>query len=804
MVRKKQTRVGFIITTLLLCSFFSGKIDNDNRIEKIDYALAYYTETYPQQKVYLHFDKPSYAYGDIIFFKAYLVSALNHTPDKLSTNLYVELINPEKTIVETKRFWVKDGVAKGDFMIRDTMPEGLYQVRAYTNWMRNFAPEFYFTRNIQITNPLYKTHISPSDSKRNRRILRRNKSRLKDIDFQFLPEGGNLVYGLTSTVGFKAVNNAGKGVDVKGTVYNSGKNRIADFSSLTMGMGRFSFKPVKGEKYFAVIESNDKSFRLDLPKPMETGIIMGVNNLSDGYIHVKLLSKKFKTEDRFANEVILIGQTRGQIYFSKVVDLSGDSAEIDIDKYLFPTGITQLTVFSGRLIPVAERLVFINHHDFLSFKCKKPEKISKDSLLLKITSVNQNGSAVPADLSLAVLNYDNPEDDPFNTNIVQYLNLISDLKGYVEDPSFYFSNSDPLADKALDNLMITQGWRRFDWNEVIAGRYQEMKYNVEKKITIEGKITREFFELPLPDCEVRLSVLNRYNDVFYTRSARDGSFKFDNLVYNDTVDVRIEANRPTGRKNLVIVLPETTQEPVYNFYGNFFLTTESARNNKAYRTKMHQETLKKMKEEEIREANRNKITGIYSKADNVIRSEDIPEGYNNVLQVLQGRVPGVDVQGQRVIIRGVKTFYGSTDPLYIIDGVPVDGVQSILNIPVQDVDRIEILKGPSTAIYGSRGANGVIAVYTKRGEFMVKGRIDFQMLGYATPRKFYMPKFDYKEDTMNKLMTLNWVPDIKTDENGQISIKQKLPENIEKITLVIEGLTADGKPGASKIVFDLD
>lgn len=804
MIRNKQTRIGFIITALLLCSFFPGKIDIDNRIEKIDYALAYYTDTYPQQKVYLHLDKPSYSYGDIIFFKAYLVSALNHTPDKLSTNLYVELINPEKAIIETKRLWVKDGFANGDFMIRDTMPEGLYQIRAYTNWMRNFAPEFYFTRNIQITNPVYKTHISPSDSKRNRRILRRNKNKLKEIDFQFLPEGGNLVYGLTSTVGFKAINNAGKGTDVKGTVYNSEKNKIIEFSSLAKGMGRFSFKPEKGEKYYAVIESNDKSFKVDLPKPMETGIVIGVNNLSDGFIHIRLLSKKFKTDDRFANEVILIGQTRGHIYFSTIVDLSEDSAEIDIDKYLFPTGIAQLTVFSSRLIPVAERLVFINHHDFMSFKCKKPEKISKDSVLLRITSVNQDGYPVPADLSVSVLNYDNPEKDPFSYSIVQYLNLISDLKGYVEDPSFYFSDTIPLAERALDNLMITQGWRRFDWNEVIAGRYQEMKYNVEKKITIEGKITREFFDLPLPDCEVRLSILNSYNDVFYARSAKDGSFKFDNLVYNDTVDVRIEANRPTGRKNLVIVLPETKQEPVSNFYGDFFLTTVSARNNKVYRTKMHQETLKRMKEEEIREANRNKITGIYSKADNVIRSEDIPEGYNNVLQVLQGRVPGVDVQGQRVIIRGVKTFYGSTDPLYIIDGIPVDGVQSILNIPVQDVDRIEILKGPSTAIYGSRGANGVIAVYTKRGEFMVKGRIDFQMLGYATPRKFYVPEFDHIEDSKIRQITLNWVPDIKSEKNGQISIKQKLPENIGKITVIIEGLTEDGKPGVSKIEFDLD
>jgi TonB-dependent SusC/RagA subfamily outer membrane receptor len=164
----------------------------------------------------------------------------------------------------------------------------------------------------------------------------------------------------------------------------------------------------------------------------------------------------------------------------------------------------------------------------------------------------------------------------------------------------------------------------------------------------------------------------------------------------------------------------------------------------------------------------------------------------------------VDVQGSKVIIRGIKTFYGSTDPLYIVDGIPVDNVQNVLNIPIQDVDRIEILKGPSTAIYGSRGANGVIAVYTKRGEFLIKGRLEFQMLGYATPRKFYVPKYNYSENADEyRPVTLGWIPDIRTDENGYVTIIQSLPGNAEKIMIVMEGLSMDGIPGASKLVIDL-
>ncbi|MBN2214555.1 MAG: TonB-dependent receptor plug domain-containing protein [Bacteroidales bacterium] len=804
MIPKKITAAGVCIVLALFSSFVVYRINNDLRIEKIEYALENYSETYSQQKVYLHLDKPYYEYGDIIWIKAYLINALNHLPNKRSTNLYVELISPLKRIVETKRFRLKEGFAKGDFMIRDTMPEGLYQIRAYTNWMRNFDPGFYYTRNIPIINPEYKTHISPGDSKKNRRILKRHQNKLKEFDFQFLPEGGNMVYGLTGKVGFKAVNRSGKGVDVAGTIFDSGKNPVVSFSTHAKGMGHFYLKPLKGRKYYAIVESDQESFKVNLPVPMEKGIVMNVDNSSADNIHVRLTSNRFRTNDRYANEFVLVGQSRGKIRFSQIIDLSKDSAEVTVDKYLFPTGISQLTVFSGRLIPVAERLVFINHKDFITFSLKSAERTKKDSLILRIESKDNSGSLIQSDCSMALLDADNLDENRYNHNIVHYLVLTSDLKGYVEDPRFYFANSDAFTEQAMDNLMMTQGWRRFDWGVVLSGKQPELKYEIEKNITIEGKITREFFDIPLPNCDVRLSILDQYNDLFYTRSDKNGSYKFDNLVYYDTVNVKIEANKPSGRKNLVIILPEPEPEEIHNYYGDLFLTTSSTRDNKAYRRKMHIETLKREEEKKAIEAERNQITGIYGEPDDIIRGEDIPEGYTNVIQAIQGRVPGVDVQGNNVIIRGIKTIYGSTEPLYVIDGIPVENVQSVLNIPIHDVDRIEILKGASTAIYGSRGANGVIAVYTKRGEFMVKGRLEFQMLGFATPRKFYQPGFSYSGTTYEyRPVTLGWIPDLKTDGNGCFTIRQSIPENVKRVMIKIEGISKDGIPGSAEFLINL-
>ncbi|NJK87790.1 MAG: TonB-dependent receptor plug domain-containing protein [Bacteroidales bacterium] len=449
--------------------------------------------------------------------------------------------------------------------------------------------------------------------------------------------------------------------------------------------------------------------------------MMLVENRGTKTIKVKLVTNKQPSDDRFANEVIVIGQTRGIIYYEGIHDLSKGNAEFSIDNSRFPSGIAQITVFSSRAIPLAERLVFIRQNDDMKISFKSLGKNEDQLNQFEIETTDNSGKSIPANLSFSIVNAEKFNISEYKSTISEYLLLTSDLKGYINNPDFYFEKKDAFTNEALDNLMLTQGWRRFDWNNLVNNQFPELDFNFEKNIEIEGIITRELFDIPLKNCEVTLSVLTEFNDVFRTRSAKDGSFTFDGLVYYDTVDVKIEARKPSGRKNLVIVIPEPEIEKVTNFYGEHTLTTVSKRDQKAYRKKMNELAIKQLKEEEKREEERNKLEGIYGAPDNIIRGEDIPDGYSNVLQAIQGRVPGVDVRGNNVIIRGVNSFYGSTDPLFLLDGVPVIDVNAILSIPITDVDRIEILKGPSAAIFGSRGANGVIAVYTKRGEYMKKG-----------------------------------------------------------------------------------
>ena len=804
-----------LILTLIVLSCISlssliiiDEEEENRRLKNIKSSLEKYYSACPQQKVYLHLNKPSYRAGDKIWFKAYAVNGIDHRPDTLSTNLYVELINSKKEVAEIKRIKLNNGFGYGDFTLRDTLPEGLYQLRSYTNWMRNFDNEFYFIHNFPFVNPNFKKLISRQNANLNKRIIRDDIKKSEFYDIQFLPEGGHMVNGIESVIGFKAINALGKSVEVSGDVYDSDKNKIISFSSFHNGMGAFRLMPERDKKYYALISINEsREMKVELPESLERGIVMEVNNSNDDYILIDLKSNRFRTDDRTANEFALIGHVRGKIYYSSIINLADEHAKVRVGKGLFPAGIVHLALFSYRYEALAERLVFVNHDDNMIIKVN-PEYVNpgeNDSVQLVINVYDANENPLQSNISLSVFDDEEVNSGLSYNSIRSNLLLTSDLKGYIEDAGYYFQNNSGTQTKALDYLMLTQGWRRFSWKEVVNNEIPEIKYPVEKHIAIGGQITGDLLKVPLKDCDVRLIILDKYNDEFYQKSNRKGYFQFDNLIYYDTVNVKIEARRPSSRKNLLIMLPAENREEIFKYHGENKLTTVSERDNKSYRRKRNIEIKEAMLEKEKEEYERNRLTSIHGDPDYVITSEEIPNGYSDVLQVIKGRVPGVVVTGNNVIIRGVGTLYGSTEPLYIIDGVPVTGVGSVLSIPVEDIDRIEILKGPSAAIYGSRGANGVIAVFTKRGQFMKKGVIEFQMLGYYTPKEFYQPKYgvdDTSQIQKTKPSAIYWAPVVKTGFQGKAKVGFHIPENTTKYRIIIEGISYKGETGNINLLYD--
>ena len=173
-----------IISVLFCFSFVSN---DDDLLKKLVAQLEKYHEAYPAEKAYLHTDKPYYVAGEKIWFKAYLVEALTNRPDTLSVPLYVELIdNVAGKIIDQRTIKLAGGFGHGDFTLPDSLQAGVYRLRAYTNWMRNFDENLFYTKDFQV----YSTDQQAFAEKLN----------AETIDFKFFPEGGNLVEGIESRI----------------------------------------------------------------------------------------------------------------------------------------------------------------------------------------------------------------------------------------------------------------------------------------------------------------------------------------------------------------------------------------------------------------------------------------------------------------------------------------------------------------------------------------------------------------------------------------------------------------------------
>ncbi len=785
-MKNRSIVLGIILGTLGLLSAGMVFRPASSVIPDLEGKMEDYYRKYPQQKVYLHLDRLAYQAGDRIWYKAYLVDARTHKPDTISKNLVVEILNSYGAVSMVQLLKLENGHSRGDFHIPDTLPEGLYQVRAYTNWMRNFGDEYFFRRDINIWNPGYYVNLYRDDKLASKKHKRKSSRKAERLDVQFFPEGGYLVDGMTSKVGFKAINELGLGIPVSGTVYDKKNNPVAEFKSFHLGMGTFAFTPEAGEKYTARVKAEgQKESRFDFPQVQGSGYSLQlIGNDRDG-LRIRLGST-------FENPTILLAcHTRGKLVYAKDIQLEGEDTVLHIPTAGFPGGILHITLFDSNREPRCERLVYIHSDEIinLSIRQDKTEYEKREAVELTLVARDAEGRPVEGEFSLSVSDRDLQNNaGEFQSGIVSNLMLSSDIAGRIERPDDYFKNREKETLRALDCLLLTQGWRRFSWDDLINENPREINYEIQKGLIVRGKITRELLSIPLKNISVTLTVLSEFNDVFMTRTDSKGAFEFELPDYQDTIQVELTARKESGRKNLVIYLEHSElegTEEIFSSYASQMIVRGS-------------NTLRPMPEEEV-DSMQQTLKGIYQTPDFVLEVDDNMRTYNSVLEMMQGRIPGVSISGNNVLIRGPSSLYGSNQPLFLIDNVPTD-VYAVQSLNPNDVERIEVLKGPSAAIYGLRGANGVIAIFTKRGRFMIKGMLNFEMLGYHRPREFYSPRYGTGFDDLivDDRSSLYWDPSVSTDGNGIARIRFYNSDKASTFHVVAEGITPDGEIGRTE------
>lgn len=345
---------------------------------------------------------------------------------------------------------------------------------------------------------------------------------LNDIDLQFFPEGGDLVHNLKTKVAFKALNEFGKPTDVEGIIIDEFGAKVANFSSYHDGMGVFDLKPESHKKYAAKItkpKGLDKTYPLPKSKYNGYGLNIVTQTRHGITAEVKGASQQ--------SEIHLIAQNGADILYSNSFVLDKKQT-IYIPTEEFPLGISRLTLIDELNQPQCERLVFCNMKKQLNIEVKtnKEKYLPREQVNLSIKVTDENGDPVQGKFSLSVADESLLTfSDDKQGHILSSILLESELKGEISEPNFYFETAEEALSrkdksKAMDMLMMTHGWRRFNWQEVLSNEQPIANYKKEKT-TIEGII------LDKDNQPIEGATVSILNPLIKTISDKEGKFVID-------------------------------------------------------------------------------------------------------------------------------------------------------------------------------------------------------------------------------------------------------------------------------------
>jgi hypothetical protein len=786
-----------------------------------------------REKVYLHVDKSYYNAGEDIWFKVYLLNAATHLRDSIRNVVYVDIVGPDNKIKDFKIIKIEEGVGPGDFALSSDLEGGVYSLRAYTNYMRNFDEAYFFRKQIYISPLNFIREGSNTTGNYMDVVEAEIGTEGQKPDLQFFPEGGQLVNGYFNRVGFKALGTDGKGIDVSGVIIDETGTQIIEFSSANLGMGIFDIRPEPGTKYKANIVYNDTSYSYDLPKGVDEGVLMRVQELRD-YYQVNIQS----SAQSGLNGYSLLGAQRNGILYKAKIEKDKALAVFKIDKKLLSVGIAQFTLLDDKGNALCERIAFYDNDNTSPQIRISPnsESYTQNTTVQLNIELDPSGAPSPingANMSMAITDLAVSAPREYQSDIRTHLLLNSELKGEIEHPGYYFYSTDPKRKQHLDLLMMTQGWRQFIINDEPKMQGDGFEFIKEIGITVKGEV-RKFYNPEKPDvATVKLTfqdsdLLGRLD----VKSADDGSFKFLGLDIKEGNRLSFEMKdyqRPM--KEFSIQLDSIRPAPIYaakkeinlggtNYFDQFM---DNPTDRQYFDTLFENEMMKLIQLDEVmvltegrsKQLNmdtKRSMRSIYSSVSQTIDFTEIKnQSYRDIFALLRGRVPGLDIYGTEIVMRGRNSLTSETTPLFLLNGVPVNQ-EAIENVPVLEVDFIDVLKGSKAAIFGSEGGNGVIAVYTLTGKELTNNTNNgagnvFEHQGFYQPRKFYEPA--YGNDSLNASVkkfgtTIYWQPMLELDKNGTAKINFPAGTRPGSYKAILQGITADGVPIATETVFEVD
>jgi len=771
------------------------------------------------EKAYLHLDKPAYFWGDTVWYKAYTVIGAEHKLSAFSSVLHIELIGPGDSVVRRQVLQLTEGVAWGNLLLSRDLKPGDYRIRAYTNWMRNAGPEYFYDQKLQIAGL----------NSANTAI---QKTTASNPDVQFFPESGYMINGVRSRIAVKVVSTAGLGEFVKGTIEDNSGSVVADFETQRLGMGSFFITPQAGKTYRAIIKTGESSFVTELPAARESGFVLSIVNKQDS-IDVTVSANAPLFKEKQHSRFYLLGQLGGKIYYTFLGKLDNTVVTWAINKTRFPSGILQFTLFSESGEPLNERIVFIQNNDVLKLSLSNPVVIAKarQNIKIELNAKDNDNNPVMGSFSVSVFNEGHPYADEENeSTILTNLLLTSDLKGYIEKPNYYFMAQNDQNRANLDLLMMTQGYRRFEWKRVLTGVDESLAYQPEKALELSGSL-KTSSGVAIPNGKVMLSAMQ---DAYFADTLTDvnGNFKFRGLVLPDSTRILLSGRKANDSRNVVInINTDYPQVPkLLQHQTNAALTPEMQaaikRSYVEYQQQLKNDSLKnvrQLKEVSIRaqRLEMNPVLSISSNlngpghADQVISDKQLADCID-LSDCILAKATGIKFKNGRFYtyrsqahINTISNPSGGTEIVetamaVIIDGNVMDD-SHIDDVSPRDIASIEVLRsGANLAIYGSEASGGAFVITTKRFDVVdykntsTPGLIVYRFPGFIKAREFYSPKYvasatnPQQPDLRN---TIYWNPELITDKNGNISFNYYNADAHGTYRVVIEGIDDNGNLG---------
>lgn len=855
---------------------------------------------HPTEKVYIHFDKPYYAIGDTIWFKAYVTIDL-HQLSPLSKIAYLDMTDSENVLVAELRLHLVNGVASGYLPLPAIdFKGGNYHVRAYTRWMRNSDQSYFFNKSISIgsieegrviPHIFFNNTISDKSSKINAVIVYKDQDgnpytnkkvswkalnddgtigrgrgetdqngRLDisfssnkpeelnsatisaeididdkkptintfplqttppEIDVQFFPEGGALINDIRSRVAIKAVKPDGLGIDAKCTITDGTGKVIADFNTQHLGMGVFALSPERDKNYKANLTfANGTKGSYDLPGVRAEGINLAINNDNPDTLALKITTNELFFRKNQGKSFYVIAQSNGIVCYAAQTILANTTYSAAIPKSKFPTGILQVTVFSSKGSPMSERIAFIQHNDQLNLTLKSDKPLYNRRQKVKMVVLAKN-KALPAEGNFSVSVVDEtkvPFDENAETTILSDLLLTSDLRGYIEKPNYYFMHHDEKTLSDLDVLMLTQGYRRFSYKNIVADKNPPIVFLPEQGIDIAGTL-RTNTGLPVAKGNIRLLIPDKN---FSTQTITDmsGNFRFSNVLVSDSSKVTLNARDNTNSNNLVISVDGILAPPSTQYINTVGAIANIDSTLKPYlQNAKKQFSSRNLKEVVIKSASPVKkashrdypaLSLLNAEPDHEISGERFKD-CNQFTSCLIPASLGLTAENNNLYVTRDYNSGNKTPVQIYVDGMPVD-FGYLNNINPAAVESVEIfLKDGLSGINRSTGTNGVLVVNMKKqpkGEKISKDQlmdmlpkynvITFIPGGYNTTREFYSPRYDTPAGSsvgIDRRSTIYWNPNVTTDKTGSASLEFFNADGTGNYRAIIEGIDKDGNIG---------